>query len=76
MSEVMAKIQKNHIKFKKNLDPKVRVLITKILQIDPQKRPTTEEILKSHELVQLSRQFDIEDQLDDQKEKLKKPKKR
>ena len=76
MSEVMAKIQKNHIKFKKNLDPKVRVLITKILQIDPQKRPTTEEILKSHELVQLSRQFDIENQLNDQREKLKKPKKR
>ena len=76
MSEVMAKIQKNHIKFKKNLDPKVRVLITKILQIDQQKRPTTEEILKSHELVQLSRQFDIEDQLNDQREKWKKPKKR
>ena len=72
----MAKIQKNHIKFKKNLDPKVRVLITKILQIDQQKRPTTEEILKSHELVQLSRQFDIEDQLNDQREKWKKPKKR
>jgi calcium-dependent protein kinase len=65
MNEVMNKIKKNHIKFKKNLDVRIRNLINKILQIDPQKRPTCQEILESPELIELTREFDISNQLFD-----------
>lgn len=65
MNEVMSKIKKNHIKFKKNLDVRIRKLINKILQIEPRKRPTCQEILDSPELIELTREFNISNQLFD-----------
>ena len=68
MKEVMSKIKKTNIKFKKNLDSRIKKLILKILQIEPKNRPTCDEILKSEELTQLTRDFDVFSFLFDEKE--------
>lgn len=59
MNEVMKKIKKNHIKFKKNLDVRIKTLILKILQTEPRKRPTCQDILKSLELKELTMEYNI-----------------
>lgn len=66
MNEVMAKIKKNQIKFKKNLDPRVKALITRILKVEPRERPTCQEILESRQLIQLARELDSVDFLFDE----------
>ena len=67
MNEVMGKIKTNQIKFKKNLDGRIRKLIHKILQVEPQKRPSCQEILESNELIQLAREFEVTQHLFDDK---------
>lgn len=75
MNEVMAKIKKNQIKFKKNLDARIKSLITRILKIEPHERPSCQEILETKQLIQLARDFDAYDYLfDDDCPKTKKPK--
>jgi len=59
MNEVMAKIKKNQIKFKKNLDIRIKNMIIAILKIDPRERPTTQEILEMKPLIELTREHDV-----------------
>lgn len=75
MNEVMAKIKKNQIKFKKNLDTRIKTLITRILKIEPQERPSCQEILETKQLIQLARDFDAYDYLfdDDHGQRAKRP---
>lgn len=75
MNEVMAKIKKNQIKFKKNLDTRIKTLITRILKIEPQERPSCQEILETKQLIQLARDFDAYDYLfdDDLGQRAKRP---
>jgi hypothetical protein len=45
MGDVKLKIKKQKINFKKDLDPEIKQLIIRMLQIDPNKRPDAAEIL-------------------------------
>ena len=69
MNEVMAKIKKNSIKFKKNLDSRIKNLITTILKIDPKERPSCQEILKMKPLIDLTRELDVFEYLFDEKDR-------
>ena len=69
MNEVMAKIKKNQIKFKKNLDSRIKKLITTILKIDSKDRPTCKEILQMKPLIELTREFDVFEYLFDEKDR-------
>lgn len=45
MEDVMTEIVKNWIEFKLDVNPLVKNLVKKILAIDPNRRPSAEEIL-------------------------------
>jgi hypothetical protein len=66
MKEVMAKIKKNQIKFKKGLDPRIKNLIITILKIDPKERPSCQEILKMNPLIDLTRELGVFEYLFDE----------
>lgn len=65
VNDVLAKIKKNQIKFKKNLDKRVKNLILFILRLDPAKRPNCDQILEHPLTFQLAKEFGIVSQMVD-----------
>lgn len=61
----MTKIKKNQIKFKKNLDPRIKKLVIEILKVEPQRRPTCDQILQKKELVDIVKEYSLDRHLKD-----------
>lgn len=60
ITEVMSKITKNSIKFKKGLDQRIKDLILEILKHNPEDRPFCSEILKNKNLISLIQEYHLD----------------
>jgi len=58
MGDVKNKIKKQKISFKKDIDPEIQKLIIQMLQVDPNKRPTVNQILNSPFIQQINQSID------------------
>ena len=58
MGDVKLKIKQNKISFKSDIEPEVKDLITRMLQVDPKKRPSVSQILRSPFITRFNQSID------------------